>query len=365
MEFVEIIRSFIHQKGSSMSLGSNSALVTGCSGQDGAYLSQMLLGLGYKVIGSTRSKWLSDFWRLKELGVLDHPNFRLVELDSTSLQNCEDVIKEYDPSEVYNLASQSFIPTSQEKPHATLIENGMGPLNLLEAIRIHKPICKYFQASSSDMYAAGQTVRDSLLEQVHPRSPYATSKLYGHWITNCYREEYGLFAVSGVLFNHESPLRSPHFITRKISRFVAELEQGLSQPLRLGDLDSERDFGYAPDFVRGMFGMLQGSEANNFVLATGDKTSIRSFFEKCLAVVGRRVIFSGSGDSEIGVDEKSGSLLVLVSPQLRRDGRAQNTIRGDSSKAFDAFGWQPSRSIQDIAREMVEADINRLARVID
>lgn len=335
------------------------ALVTGCSGQDGAYLCSLLLDAGYKVVGSTRSKGLMNPWRLVETAVLNHPNFILLELDLTKLDQCEAAIKEYSPREVYNLSAQTFVPQSIENPLATAEATAWGPLNLLEAIRLHKSDCRFFQASSSEMYLGGQSVSGSPLDRFGPANPYATSKLFAHWVTVNYRENFGIFAVSGVLFNHESPLRSPKFASRKISQFVSRLTAGSSQPLELGNLQAERDWGFAPDFVEGMHAMLQHSRAEDFVLATGEMTSIRTFVEMCFEVVGRRVVFQGSGQAETGFDNETGQVLVRVNPKLIRKGSDFQKPQGDFSKAQFALGWRPAHGVREIAQRMVISDLAR------
>jgi len=336
-----------------------SALVTGCSGQDGAYLCSLLLNAGYKVVGSTRSKGIMNPWRLLETAVLNHPNFVLLELDLTKLDQCVAAIKEHSPREVYNLSAQSFLPQSFENPLLTTEATAWAPLNLLEAIRLHKPDCRFFQASSSEMYDGGQSVSGSPLDRFRPTNPYASSKLFAHWLTTNYRENFGIFAVSGVLFNHESPLRSPQFASRKISKFVSKLTAESSQPLELGNLEAERDWGFAPDFVEGIHAMLQHSHAEDFVLATGEMTSIRSFVEMCFEVVGRRIVFRGSGQDETGFDDESGQVLVRVKPELMRKSSDFQKPKGDFSKAQLAFGWRPKHDVREIAQRMVISDLER------
>jgi len=253
------------------------AIVTGITGQDGAYLTQLLLEKNYTVYGTYRRTSSVNFWRLNELNLLTHPNLHLIEYDLIDPGASLSIVKKYEPVEIYNLAAQSFVGVSFEQPNATSQITGMGALNLLEAIRLINPKIKYYQASTSEMFGKVQSIPQSENTAFYPRSPYGIAKLFAHWMTINYRESYGIFGATGILFNHESPLRGKEFVTRKITDNVAQIKLGLSDSFELGNLDAKRDWGFAKEYVEGMWRILQAEEPDNFVLATNRSETIRDF----------------------------------------------------------------------------------------
>ena len=318
-----------------------SALITGITGQDGAYLAELLLGRGYKVFGLLRRSASSDVIgeRLRWIGVLDR--IELIDGDLTDLSSLIRVVERTRPDEIYNLAAQSFVAASWQQPLLTGTVTGLGAVNLLEAVRIVHPGSRFYQASSSEMYGLIQAPIQNERTPFYPRSPYACAKLYAHAMTVNYRESFGLHASSGILFKHESPLRGMEFVTRKITDGVARIKLGLADHLTLGNLDATRDWGHARDYVRAMWLMLQHATADDYVVATGRTTSIREF---C------RIAFSHAGlDWEAHVRTSA----ALVRPA------EVDVLRGDASKARDALGWTPEVSLEALAAEMVEADLAR------
>src|SRR5207342_641753 len=275
-----------------------SAVVTGITGQDGAYLAELLLGKGYKVYGTYRRTSSVNFWRIEELGISEHPNLHLVEHDLTDLSGSIRLVKQAQPSEIYNLAAQSFVGVSFEQPVTTAEITGIGPVNLLEAIRIVDPTIRFYQASTSEMFGKVQAVPQVESTPFHPRSPYGVAKLYAHWITVNYRESYGIFGSSGILFNHESPLRGREFVTRKITDSVAKIKLGKLDCLMLGNLDAKRDWGYAKDYVDGMWRMLQADQPDTFVLATNRTETVRDFVTMAFQGAGIALDFKGQAEGE-------------------------------------------------------------------
>ena len=335
------------------------ALITGITGQDGAYLASLLLSKGYEVVGTFRRTSSTNFWRLDELGVSSGGQLRLVEHDLTDLASSLRLIDTHKPQELYNLAAQSFVGVSFDQPITTANITGIGALNLLEAIRIVDPAIKYYQASTSEMFGLVQEVPQRESTPFYPRSPYGTAKLFAHWSTINYRESYGIFAASGILFNHESPLRGEEFVTRKITSSIARIARGSKEVLQLGNMDAERDWGFAGDFVEGMWKMLQAAQPDTFVLATGKKMSVRSFLEASCHFAGLVPEFVGSGENESVVDRKSGRKIVEVSPKFYRPAEVDLLI-GDSTKARSELGWSPSVGSEELCHMMVEADLQRV-----
>ena len=335
------------------------ALITGITGQDGAYLTRHLLDLDYEVWGAFRRNSSVNFWRLEELGLRDHPNLTLAEFDLTDATSAIRLINEIRPEEIYNLAAQSFVGISFEQPIATASITAIGCLNLLEAVRILDPDIRFYQASSSEMFGKVQSMPQSEETPFYPRSPYGVSKLFAHWATINYRESYGIFGCSGILFNHESPLRGLEFVTRKISHAAASIHLNLLDVLELGNLDSARDWGLAPDFVEGMHLMLQQETPDCFVLATHRSTTVREFVTQALGAVGIDLVFEGTAESEIGIDRSTGKILIRVNPKYYRPAEV-DTLLGDYSKAESALGWRPSATVESLCTMMVEADLERL-----
>ena len=334
------------------------ALITGITGQDGAYLTQNLVERGYKVFGTYRRTSSINFWRLQELGVLDHENLTLVEFDLTDLGNTINLLEKYQPDEIYNLAAQSFVGVSFEQPVTTANITGIGPVHILEAIRIVNKDIKFYQASTSEMFGKVQAVPQTEDTIFYPRSPYGVAKLYAHWMTINYRESYGIFGSSGILFNHESPLRGQEFVTRKITDTLAKIKLGLTDKLELGNLDAKRDWGYAKDYVEGMRLMLQAQEPDTYVLATNRTTTIRDFVKMSAEAVGINLEFEGEGENEVARDTASNKEIVKVNPAFYRPAEVDLLI-GDPQKAKLDLGWQPNTSLEELCQLMVEADLRR------
>lgn len=333
------------------------ALITGIRGQDGAYLAKLLLEKGYEVYGADRRSGEGGFWRLKELGI--EKDVKVVYMDLLEFTNIFRTIEKIKPDEIYNLAAQSFVAASFEQPILTSDINSLGTLRLLEVIRTVKPDTKFYQASTSEMFGKVKTLPLNEDSYFYPRSPYAISKLFAHWITVNYREAYNIFACSGILFNHESPLRGTEFITRKVSLAVARIKYGKQDKLVVGNLDAKRDWGYAPEYVYGMYLMLQNDKPDDFVLATGEAHSVREFIEEAFKVAGFEIYWEGRGLEEKGRDAKTGKVLVEVSPEFYRPAEV-DVLVGDYSKAKRILGWEPKTTFKELVRIMVEEDMRRV-----
>jgi len=334
------------------------ALVTGITGQDGAYLAELLLEKGYEVTGTYRRTSSVNFWRIEELGIQSHPNLKLVEYDLTDLGSNIRLLQTAQPDEVYNLAAQSFVGVSFEQPVTTAEITGVGPVNLLEAIRIVNPKIRFYQASTSEMFGKVQAVPQKEDTPFYPRSPYGVAKLYAHWMTVNYRESYGIFGCSGILFNHESPLRGREFVTRKITDSVAKIHLGQLDVLELGNLDAKRDWGYAKEYVEGMWRILQADEPDTYVLATNRTETVRDFVSMAFKAVDVALEWSGEADHEIGTCKKTGKVLVRVNPKFYRPAEVELLI-GDPAKAFKELGWKPQTTLEQLCQMMVEADLRR------
>lgn len=334
------------------------AIVTGITGQDGAYLAKLLLKDGITVIGTYRRTSSVNFWRLEELGIDSHPNLRLVEHDLTDLSSTIRLLDSAKPDQVYNLAAQSFVGVSFDQPITTAEITGLGPVNLLEAIRIVNPQIRFYQASTSEMFGKVQAVPQTESTPFYPRSPYGVAKLYAHWMTINYRESYGIFGASGILFNHESPLRGREFVTRKITDSLAKIRLGKLDALQLGNLDAKRDWGFAGDYVDGMRRMLEAEKPDTYVLATNRTTPIRDFVSMAAQAVGFDLAWEGVGEEEIGIDRASGKRIVSVNPAFYRPAEVDLLI-GDPKKAKAELDWAPKTSLEQLCEMMVEADIRR------
>jgi GDPmannose 4,6-dehydratase len=334
------------------------AIITGITGQDGAYLAQLLLENGYSVTGTYRRTSSVNFWRIEDLGIANHEHLQLVESDVTDLSSCYRLVANAEPDEIYNLAAQSFVGVSFEQPITTGEITGLGAVNLLETIRSINPRIRYYQASTSEMFGKAQQVPQTEETPFYPRSPYGAAKLYAHWMTINYRESYDIFATSGILFNHESPLRGREFVTRKISDSVAKIKLGQLDTLELGNLDAQRDWGFAQDYVVGMHQMLQVAQPDTFVLATNRKQSIRDFVNMSFAAADIPLEWSGSGEKECAVNASNGRTVVCVNPRYYRPAEVDLLI-GDASKAKSVLGWSPKTTLEDLCRMMVTADIRR------
>ncbi|MHA1524884.1 MAG: GDP-mannose 4,6-dehydratase [Alphaproteobacteria bacterium] len=337
------------------------ALITGVTGQDGAYLARLLLDKSYVVHGVKRRSSSFNTSRIDSIYVDPHETdarFTLHYGDMTDTSNLIRLIQEVRPDEIYNLAAQSHVHVSFETPEYTADSDGIGTLRILEAIRILRleDKVRFYQASTSELY--GKVVQTPQTEATpfHPRSPYAAAKLYAYWITVNYREAYGMHASNGILFNHESPMRGETFVTRKITRAVAAIANDLQETLFLGNIDARRDWGHARDFVEGMWLMLQQDKPGDYVLATGEQHSVREFVEKAFGCANRSIVWSGQGVDEIGTDADTGKVLVRIDPRYFRPTEVE-TLLGDAAKAHENLGWTPKTSFADLVAEMVEADM--------
>lgn len=335
------------------------AIITGVTGQDGAYLAQLLLEKGYKVFGAYRRTSSQNFWRMDYLGIRNHPNLMLVEHDLIDAASTIRMVSEIKPDEIYNLAAQSFVHVSFDQPLATSMITGIGVTHMLEAIRIVNKNIKFYQASTSELYGKVQEVPQKETTPFYPRSPYGVSKLYAHWMVTNYRESYDMFACSGILFNHESPLRGIEFVTRKISDAVARISEGIQDVIELGNLDASRDWGYAPEFVEGMYKMLQHNNPDTFVLATNKAYTVRQFVQYAFNVVGIDIKWEGSGVSERGINKKTGKTIVKINKDFFRLSEVDALI-GDYSKAEKELAWVPQVELKKICQIMVESDLKAL-----
>ena len=335
------------------------ALVTGATGQDGAYLSRYLVDLGYKVFGAYRRAASTNLWRLGELKLLDEANFSLIELDITDPVSCINAIKVAKPSEIYNLAAQSFVGASFKEPLHTSYASGIAVLNLLEAIRLSDKSIKFYQAGTSEMFGKVQAIPQNESTPFYPRSPYGVAKLYGHFMSINYRESYDIFAACGILFNHESPLRGLEFVTRKITNSAAKIALGKLDCLELGNLEAKRDWGFAKDYVEGMHAMLQAPKADTFVLASGITTTVRDFVKMSFEALDIALVFEGEGVNEVAKDKKTGKVVVKVNPEFFRPAEVDLLI-GDASKAKEQLNWSAKTNLNELCTMMVKADLERV-----
>jgi GDPmannose 4,6-dehydratase len=345
------------------------ALITGVTGQDGAYLAELLLSKGYEVWGIKRRSSSFNTARVDHLYVDPHdddPKFRMVYGDMTDATNLIRIVQEVEPDEIYNLAAQSHVQVSFETPEYTANADGMGALRLLEAIRIlrFEDRARFYQASTSELYGNAPETPQKETTPFHPRSPYAAAKLYAYWIAVNYREAYGIHASNGILFNHESPIRGETFVTRKITRAVAGIQLGLQAKLHLGNLDAQRDWGHARDYVDGMWRIVQQDVADDFVLATGETHSVREFVELAFFETGRKIEWQGKGIDEKGIESGTGDVLVEVDPRYFRPTEV-NTLLGDPSKAQQELGWRHTTKFSELVKEMVAEDLKTVAEERD
>ncbi|PHS70793.1 MAG: GDP-mannose 4,6-dehydratase [Alcanivorax sp.] len=334
------------------------AIITGITGQDGTYLAELLLEKGYKVYGAYRRTASVNFWRIQEMGIDRHPNLNLVEYDLTDLSSCIRLLQTSEATEVYNLAAQSFVGVSFDQPVTTAEITGLGAVNLLEAIRIVNPAIRFYQASTSEMFGKVQEIPQTESTPFYPRSPYGIAKLYAHWMTINYRESHGIFGTSGILFNHESPLRGQEFVTRKITDSIAKIKLGKQERLELGNMDAKRDWGFAKDYVDGMWRMLQVNEPDTYVLATNRTESVRDFVSMACKAAEIDIDWRGEGEEETGVDTSSGKVIVAVNPKFYRPAEVDLLI-GDPARAKEKLGWEPTTTLEELCRMMVEADLRR------
>ena len=334
------------------------SIITGITGQDGAYLAELLLNKGYTVYGTFRRTSSANFWRVEELGLHKHPQFHLVEYDLTDLGSSIRLLQAANATEIYNLAAQSFVAVSFDQPVTTGKITGIGPVHLLEAIRVVNTAIHFYQASTSEMFGKAQAIPQVETTPFYPRSPYGAAKLYAHWMTINYRESYGIFATSGILFNHESPLRGLEFVTRKITDSMAKIKMGKQDVLEIGNLDAKRDWGYAKEYVEGMWRMLQTDKPDTYVLATNRTETVRDFVTMAGKAVGFDLVWQGTAENEIGIDRKTSKTLVQVNPKFYRPAEVDLLI-GNPEKAKRELGWEPKTTLEELCQMMVEADIRR------
>ncbi|WP_434661777.1 GDP-mannose 4,6-dehydratase [Paraburkholderia sp. A3BS-1L] len=337
---------------------SKTAIVTGITGQDGAYLAQLLLEKGYVVYGTYRRTSSVNFWRVAELGIDNHPDLHLVEYDLTDLSASIRLLQTTQATEVYNLAAQSFVGVSFDQPVTTAEITGIGPLNLLEAIRIVDPAIRFYQASTSEMFGKVQAIPQVESTPFYPRSPYGVAKLYAHWITVNYRESYNIFGCSGILFNHESPLRGREFVTRKITDSIAKIRLGKLDVLELGNLDAKRDWGFAKEYVDGMWRMLQADEPDTYVLATNRTETVHDFVTMAAQAAGINLVWEGRDEKAVGIDAATMRTIVRINPKFYRPAEVDLLI-GDPALAKERLGWEPKTTLEQLCQMMVEADIRR------
>ncbi len=334
------------------------AIITGITGQDGAYLADFLLNKkNYIVYGTYRCAHTADLWRLNRLNILNHANLHLLEYDLTDFNASVQLVEKIQPDEIYNLAAQSFVGFSFEQPIKTANANGFGPLNLLEAIRIINPAIRFFQASTSEMFGDVQMSPQSEQTPFYPRSPYGIAKSFAHWMTIHYCEYYGVFACSGILFNHESPLRGEEFVTRKITSTLSKIKNGVPVILELGNLDVKRDWGHAKDYVVAMWATLQQAQPDYYILATGYAKTVRNFLILAAESAGFSLIFQGDGVDEVAIDQNSEKIIAKINPDLYRSSES-DVLVGDSSKAKTLLKWQATTSFEELVNEMVLADLH-------
>ncbi len=329
------------------------ALITGVMGQDGSYLSKLLLEKGYKVYGATRRNGSGSDWRHKYLGISGE--VEIIDFELLEQSNIQRVIEKYNPDEIYNLAAQSFVAVSFEQPIYTTLVDAMGVVYILEAIRQVNPEIKFYQASTSEMFGKVQEVPQTEKTPFYPRSPYGVAKLHAHWINKNYRESYGFFGCNGILFNHESPLRGTEFVTRKITMAFANIKLGNQEVLELGNLDSKRDWGFAGDYVEGMYMMMQHETPDDYVLATGKTFTIKYFVELVSKIAGYDIEWQGENENTIGIDKKSGKTIVKVNPKFYRPCEVDLLI-GNPEKAEKILGWKPKVQLEELANMMFKSD---------
>ena len=334
------------------------AIITGITGQDGAYLAELLLEKGYLVYGTFRRTSSTNFWRIEELGIQNHSNLKLIEYDLIDSSSAYRLIKDCEPDEVYNLAAQSFVGVSFTQPIATGQITGIGALNLLDSIRIINPKIKFYQASTSEMFGKVHEIPQTEETKFHPRSPYGVAKLYAHWMTLNYQESYDMFCTSGILFNHESPLRGKEFVTRKITDSVAKIHLGMLDYLELGNLDAKRDWGYAKEYVEGMYRIMQADKPDVFVLATNRTESVRDFATMSFRAIGIDITWEGSGINEKGIDKATNRTLVKVNADFDRPAEVDLLI-GNAKKAKTILGWEAKTSLEELCELMIKKDIIR------
>jgi GDPmannose 4,6-dehydratase len=334
------------------------ALITGVTGQDGAYLANFLLEKGYKVFGTRRRSSSANTWRLEYFRIIDNPNFNLIDSDITDLGDNIRLLESCAPDEVYNLAAQSFVGTSFYQPKLTAEITGLGTLTILEAVRIVNKKIKFYQASSSEMFGKVQQTPQSEKTNFYPRSPYAVAKLFAHWSTINYRESFDMFTACGILFNHESPLRGEEFVTKKITKGLSNIKLGKQKVLYLGNLNAKRDWGHAKDYVRAMWLMLQSQEPDDYVISTGRTETIKTFINLSCKNLGFKTKWQGQGLDEQCINIESGDPIIKINEKFFRPNEVDLLI-GDSSKAQEKLGWKTTSSLEELCQEMVDFDLGK------
>ncbi len=337
-----------------------SALITGITGQDGSYLAELLLEKGYEVYGIMRRKSVVDYGNVKHI----KDKIKFIYADMTDLISLINAMKISQADEVYNLAAQSFVATSWEQPLATAEIDAIGVTNMLEAIRNTKPECRFYQASTSEMFGLVQEIPQRETTPFYPRSPYGVAKLYGHWITKNYRESYDMYACSGILFNHESERRGKEFVTRKITDAVARIKQGVQDHLELGNMDSKRDWGHSKDYVMAMWLMLQQEKADDYVIATNETRTVREFVEKSFSHAGIDIVWQGEGINEIGIDKATNKTVVKINPKFFRPAEV-DILLGNPEKAEKELKWKREISFEQLVERMVKNDMELVKKEIE
>jgi GDPmannose 4,6-dehydratase len=338
-----------------MDTNKKKALITGLTGQDGSYLAEFLLEKGYEVFGMHRRTSMEIFERIGDL----MKKINLIDGDVTDFGSVLRIINDIKPDEIYNLAAQSFVPSSWTQPLSTMQINAGGVLNILEAIRLVNPKIKFYQASTSEMFGKAQEIPQSEKTPFYPRSPYGVAKLYGYWITKNYRESYNLFACNGILFNHESPKRGKQFVTRKITHSIAKIKSGYQDFFEIGNLDAKRDWGFAGDYVEAMWLMMQRDNPQDYVVGTGETHSVREFIEEAFRLVEMPIIWEGNGVEEVG--KHDGKIVVKVSSKFYRPAEVDYLL-ADPSKAKKELGWEPTTTFKELVKMMIESDLNHLKK---
>ena len=335
------------------------ALITGISGQDGAYLAKLLLSKGYKVIGGERRTASGSLWRLKELEIEN--DIEIADFELSEFTNIYRIIEKYNPDEIYNLAAQSFVAASFEVPITTSDVTGLGVSRILEAIRHINPSIKFYQASSSEMFGKVSKTPQNENTTFYPKSPYGIAKLFGHWITINYRESYNIFACSGISFNHESPLRGEQFVTRKITIGLSKVKLGILNCLELGNLDSKRDWGYAEDYVEAMYLMLQQNKPNDFVIASGKNYSVREFIIAACNELNIEIEWEGENENEVAIDTNTGKEIIKINPKFYRPSEV-DVLLGDANKANNILNWKPKTNFEELVSMMIASDYAKLSK---
>ena len=337
-----------------------SALITGITGQDGSYLAELLLEKGYEVYGIMRRKSVVDYGNVEHI----KDKIKFIYADMTDLISLINAMKISQADEVYNLAAQSFVATSWEQPLATAEIDAIGVTNMLEAIRNIKPECRFYQASTSEMFGLVQEIPQRETTPFYPRSPYGVAKLYGHWITKNYRESYDMYACSGILFNHESERRGKEFVTRKITDAVARIKQGVQDHLELGNMDSKRDWGHSKDYVMAMWLMLQQEKADDYVIATNETRTVREFVEKSFSYVGIDILWQGEGINEVGIDKETNKTVVKINPKFFRPAEV-DILLGNPEKAEKELNWKREISFEQLVERMMKNDMELVKKEIE